>query len=381
MDLVTVTGRLGDNYLQEYPVRILSIEENDNGDLTIVAEDPVSGTPAPPTKAPAIATRWGYNQFIAPGAMEWPFNNVVSTDPSYDHFYGWDVNHPPDSPKGAFSVWINMKPPWAPLKPGDPARVPIGDPPSGSTVTSGDVFGLMRTVTVAVGQRYQMAFAINYDLAMYIYLGASLWFLSAANTLLVDGSWQHVLITWDMTLGLVSGVKFWLNGNSIENTLTAPNHVGAIPATNTVQYSAEVTLWAHTFQNLTPGLGGNFYGCTNHLWWDAAESVSDPGLFRNLNGTPKDLGIRGENPLGRPPNIYLHWTPDKGDPGTWGSTYAPNAGFGYYGINRAGYRCDDGAYWMTQNSSTNAGEYCDPAHPNFHPSGDLPMTCDSTSWK
>lgn len=48
MDIVLLTGRFGDNYLNETPVRILSIEENDNGDLTFEAEEVQVGQNAPP---------------------------------------------------------------------------------------------------------------------------------------------------------------------------------------------------------------------------------------------------------------------------------------------------------------------------------------------
>jgi hypothetical protein len=48
MDLVLLTGTAGDADLVDEAVRVLSIEENDNGDLTIEAEKVQTGTAAPP---------------------------------------------------------------------------------------------------------------------------------------------------------------------------------------------------------------------------------------------------------------------------------------------------------------------------------------------
>ena len=48
MDIVSLTGRYGDLYLQEQPVRILSIEEDDGGKLTIEGEAIPTGAPTPP---------------------------------------------------------------------------------------------------------------------------------------------------------------------------------------------------------------------------------------------------------------------------------------------------------------------------------------------
>src|SRR6516225_9458050 len=44
MDIVTLTGSLGDSYLVNEAVRVIQIEENDNGDLTVEAEPVVVGT-------------------------------------------------------------------------------------------------------------------------------------------------------------------------------------------------------------------------------------------------------------------------------------------------------------------------------------------------
>ncbi len=48
MDIITLTGRHGDLYLNEQPVRILSIEEDDQGGLTIEAEEIQQGVSLPP---------------------------------------------------------------------------------------------------------------------------------------------------------------------------------------------------------------------------------------------------------------------------------------------------------------------------------------------
>ncbi|HEV2100668.1 MAG TPA: phage tail protein [Stellaceae bacterium] len=55
MDIVLLTGRAGDSYLQQQPVRITSIEENDNGNLTVEAEEIQVGRSAPPLPPPQLA--------------------------------------------------------------------------------------------------------------------------------------------------------------------------------------------------------------------------------------------------------------------------------------------------------------------------------------
>jgi hypothetical protein len=53
MDIVLLTGSAGDAYLYDEAVRVLSIEENDNGDLTVEAEEVVTGhSPAPTAVTP-----------------------------------------------------------------------------------------------------------------------------------------------------------------------------------------------------------------------------------------------------------------------------------------------------------------------------------------
>jgi hypothetical protein len=47
MDIVLLSGSAGDAYLSQEAVRVLSIEENDNGDLTVEAEDVVTGHMSP----------------------------------------------------------------------------------------------------------------------------------------------------------------------------------------------------------------------------------------------------------------------------------------------------------------------------------------------
>ncbi len=52
MDIVLLTGRYADLYLSQQPVRILSIEEDDAGGLTIEAEELQTGASAPPLPPP-----------------------------------------------------------------------------------------------------------------------------------------------------------------------------------------------------------------------------------------------------------------------------------------------------------------------------------------
>jgi hypothetical protein len=53
MDIVLLTGSAGDIYLEEQPVRVTAIEEDEYGDLTVSAEEILVGTPyipPPPTR-------------------------------------------------------------------------------------------------------------------------------------------------------------------------------------------------------------------------------------------------------------------------------------------------------------------------------------------
>jgi hypothetical protein len=58
MDLLLLTGQFGDNYLQDTPVRILSVSENENGDLSFEAEEVQVGqnAPAPNPSPPSLLT-------------------------------------------------------------------------------------------------------------------------------------------------------------------------------------------------------------------------------------------------------------------------------------------------------------------------------------
>ena len=68
MDILLLTGRFGDQYLIEQPVRVTSIEEDENGDLTFEAEEIQVGTSPPPPSpgVPITAPSTGYSdQFAA----------------------------------------------------------------------------------------------------------------------------------------------------------------------------------------------------------------------------------------------------------------------------------------------------------------------------
>jgi hypothetical protein len=54
MDIVTLTGRYADLYLNEQPVRVLSIEEDEQGGLTVEAEEIQTGVSAPPIVLPTF---------------------------------------------------------------------------------------------------------------------------------------------------------------------------------------------------------------------------------------------------------------------------------------------------------------------------------------
>jgi hypothetical protein len=47
MDIIMVTGRFGDDYLLNQPVRILAMEEDDNGDISFECEQIQVGIAAP----------------------------------------------------------------------------------------------------------------------------------------------------------------------------------------------------------------------------------------------------------------------------------------------------------------------------------------------
>lgn len=109
MDIVTLTGGTAtgpgnaDSYLYQQPVRILSIEEDDNGDLTIEAEEIPSGTGPPhPTQQPNPWLTYPPAYFPEPGSCgpTWGMGRDYSTyDPTIP-------NLDEDNPKGTMSVWI-----------------------------------------------------------------------------------------------------------------------------------------------------------------------------------------------------------------------------------------------------------------------------------
>jgi hypothetical protein len=358
MDLVTLTGRLGDNYLQEYPVRVISIEENDNGDLTIVAEDPQPGTPAPVTTPPFIPAILHGDPNFAPRAgpyYDWASSSAAMTDPAYDPIYEWRSTHPPDSPNGTFSVWVNI----------DAAHAP----------GSGNVLGFFQTSTVYTGgEHFEIAAGIDSDNSILFILHGVRVYQSASNTIRIDGSWQHVMISWALPYNL----KVWVDGVELSNTRTP----GPLPGI--VSYSTEGRITFFAIQSGLLIMGYCFLGCSNDLWWDAATCINDPNKFRSLSGAPRDLGARGDVPLGRPPNVFLHYPPGVTSPED--SINGPHVpGSGYYGLNRAGYKCDDSAYWIALNNPTgvttgpgsSAVWACDPDHPNFAIGGDPAVICST----
>src|SRR6516164_6129 len=89
MDLVLLTGSAGDSYLVNEAVRVLSIEENDNGDLTVEAEKVQTGTAAPPQGGP--------------GAVNFSALTFLQTT----GFAAGGLTGISNSPTGTFSVWLN----------------------------------------------------------------------------------------------------------------------------------------------------------------------------------------------------------------------------------------------------------------------------------
>ena len=70
MDIVELTGRMGDIYLNLQPVRVLSVEEDENGNLIVEAEEIQVGASAPPPVpgVPIVSTGTAFGgRFLPPG--------------------------------------------------------------------------------------------------------------------------------------------------------------------------------------------------------------------------------------------------------------------------------------------------------------------------
>src|SRR5580765_886559 len=292
MDFVSISGRFGDNYLRQYPVRITSIEENDNGDLIITGEDPQEGTAAPfvapnpigAVKMSGSALVWPYGKFIS------PFTGEVLIDPR-SGIYGWDQTRPADSPSGTYSTWLSV-----------PPDIPISE-------HSTSVAGFIQTKrflgpmpgsgTSYPVNRPEFALGFDYRGRLYAMLGSVYCFVSKDHDIRFDNSWNHILCVWDAPV-----VKFWVSGTPIANTIAIPPG-----APSTIRYS-----WEWGIEFYSAGLlftwAGSIESCIQDGWWCVPNKIEDPSKFRSVNNRPLDLGFRGEKPLGFPPNAYYHYYPD-----------------------------------------------------------------------
>lgn len=76
MDIVLLTGRMGDIYLNQQPVRVTSVEEDENGNLTVEAEEIQVGASAPP---PAPITLYLTNVYQTGYGAIYPYPSGFST--------------------------------------------------------------------------------------------------------------------------------------------------------------------------------------------------------------------------------------------------------------------------------------------------------------
>jgi len=104
MDFVTLTDAgLG---LFKFPVRIVSVEEDDEGTLTITAQEYVAGSGSAPTYAVQTSAPFTPNQNVAPGSINTPIifepsSSLTNGDPEVWMVASGDVNY------GSNQVWVS----------------------------------------------------------------------------------------------------------------------------------------------------------------------------------------------------------------------------------------------------------------------------------
>lgn len=270
MDIVLLTDeRCG---LDEQPVRITAIEENENGDLIIDAEEIVV--------APG--------EVLAPTAPERSLRVSFYTSMLFSPLAG-AVN----SRRGTFSI--------------DILPDEFSDRP--------EYIGLFRDTFSYAWPRFGVFFSPNGNIALSLAgAGGALQAISIPNAI-VAGKWQNLLLSWDLT-GAAPIIQCRVNGKSVAMPVIAST--GAL--TFEVGF-ADVTGgghgWWQTFSggNLTP-TSGRYFGGVQDLYLNIEDhfDLDDPANLKKFyfRGHARRLGDNGELPSGSPPIVFFHWT--EGDP-------------------------------------------------------------------
>jgi hypothetical protein len=249
MDIVLLTDvGLG---LNEHPVRVLEIKENENGDLAILAEEIKVDVTSPPPPIPEGSIRL--------------FNNILSQTPILDTT---------PSAEGTLSVW--MRP--------DTQGVAC---PLLSTWETKNLVISTRTTDGKIGIRFAGS--------------GELWEgFSGANVVLADSNWHHFICAWD-TQNLIDPVTVLYDG--VEIPITSAS---VVAAGFNIDYDVG-SLIIHGDGGLL-GFAG-FYGGTQDFWFlkGTRLDIADPAVlaeFRNSNNTAVRLGANGEGPTGSPPTHF-----------------------------------------------------------------------------
>lgn len=347
MDFVNVTGRFGDNYLNQYPVRITVIEENDNGDLSLTCEDPQAGVGAPVTSPPPFGAVYlnGIDMLWPTGVFRDPTTGAIVSDPGHGS-YGWDVSGPPNSPSGTFSTWL---------------KITAADAPASPTAYN----GLVRTVSYTGGtynNLWELVIEIDYYGAIEVAIQDTFVYVGTHGGIKFDGSWHHVLVTWN-----APNVQVWINGKEQANTATP------LPTWPTiVNFKSEISITFYAAGGLLH-YADSVDGCVQDGWFDVPTMITDPSKFRTFEGRPVDLGFRGQNVTGSPPRAFFHYYPSD----YTGPDPIRFVGPSNFNFNRAGNLPDHttvvGDPWYNQ-------PFGDPSYPNTQIEGALANPCSTNPY-
>jgi len=313
MDLVLLTGSAGDSYLVNEAVRVLSIEENDNGDLTVEAEKVQTGTAAPPQGGP--------------GAVNFSALTFLQTT----GFAAGGLTGISNSPTGTFSVGLN---------PGAFADMPVLSPQC--VIRSTNIGGLPDTtanpafaIVISTsgmpistpGPLY--GFGGTGSLTLFwrgtgLYTDQHLEIVTLPNVVVPDGNWHNLFVAWDMS-GLTANV-YWngvLQETAVYSVASSGFDVGYLTQTG----------WFVSGGGNTFGIEETFYGCMQDLWFDPGVNLGGPAKFIT-GGRAANLGATGSVPTGSPPILFLHYQHVKTNAVPPADPYNPNQpGVNYFGNN------------------------------------------------
>ncbi len=258
MDIVLLTdARCG---LFEQPVRITGIEENENGDLVVDAEEIKVDTslPLPPV--------------VSLGTVYFNVNWLAQTP----------IADPTPSPLGMVSVWIFPD-------------QDVGELPIISTWPDTNLGISLNTTTGVIGARFS-------DGAGNFWEGVSVGGIVSA-----DGDWHHFICSWDTTNVPASPITVLYDGDEVAITETDSGGVSF-----DLSYSDDFLLFL-----AVGGLIGfrGFVGGLEDYWFVKGQAldITDAGVlanFRTVSNRAVNLGVNGELPTGSPPSFFFHSVQD-----------------------------------------------------------------------